>query len=221
MGSATTSECSTSASRWVTSSGSPSRDRVATDWRSARVVPPTNTPIRRNRRRPGSSRSPWLQSRVARMVRCRGGRSRGPASRALSRRSSNEVGSSSRARAAASSRASGSPASLWQVAATAAASSGSDPHPGLTRCARSSSSRAAGDGVPSGRSRTSSGSTAYSISPRTRSGARLVVSTVRSGTASTSAATSGAAPRRCSALSRTRRRSCPAQAVGKVLGHRA
>ena len=95
------------------------------------------------------------------------------------------------------------------MAPTAAASAGSAPHPGLTRCARSSSSRAAGEGVPSGWSSTSSGSTAYSVSPRTRSGARLVARTDRSGTASTIAATSGAASSRCSTLSSTRSRCWP------------
>ena len=114
------------------------------------LVPPTKMPIRRSSLRPDSSSRPWLQSRVARMVRWRGGRSRGPASSALSSLASRECGSRSRVRAAASSSASGRPASRSQVAATAAASAGSSPHPGLTRPARSSSSRAAGEGEPSG-----------------------------------------------------------------------
>ena len=194
--------------------------------------PPTRGPTGWCRRRtrpsggagggPAASRSPWLQSRVARMVRCRGGRSRGPASRArveaIEQRGRVEQPGAGRGELEGerqARRASG----RWRPPRPPR--SGSEPQPGLTRCARSSSSRAAGDGVPSGRSCTSSGSTAYSVSPRTRSGARLVVSTVRSGTASTSAATSGAASRRCSALSRTSSRSCPRRLSTSVLGHRA
>ena len=55
---------------------------------------------------------------------------------------------------------------------------------------------------------TSSGSTATSISPRIRSGARLVASTVNPGTASMRAAIRGATSSRCSTLSSTSRVRC-------------
>ena len=126
--------------------------------------------------------SPWLQSRVARRLRCRSGRSRAPASRRVSSRSSSAPGSSSRARAAASSSASGMPARRTHIAATAAVRLEHRPPARDDGPARSSSSRAAGllARHRAGRPR---GSTATSASPRTRSGARLVASTVSPGAA--------------------------------------
>jgi hypothetical protein len=51
-----------------------------------------------------------------------------------------------------------------------------------------------------------SGGTGYTLSPLTRSGARLVAITTSPGQASIRAATSDAAPSRCSKLSRTTRK---------------
>ena len=90
---------------------------------------------------------------------------------------------------------------------------GAVPHPGFT----AARDRAAGwpRGRPAGgRPETSSGSTAYSVSPRTRSGARLVASTVKLGHGLDHGGDRGAASRRCSTLSSTR------SGAGRAAGRR-
>ena len=77
---------------WSTTSSSAIPTRAPIASRSTRVVPPAKTPMSRSSRRAGASSSPWLQSRVARIVRWRGGRSRGPACSAVSSRCSSDPG---------------------------------------------------------------------------------------------------------------------------------
>src|SRR3712207_5396419 len=136
-----------------------------------------------------------------------------PAESARSRRESSVVGLRNLTLAAASSRASGSPARRQQIAATASAFDASSRKPGDDARARSTNRR------PEGEARTSSfrgerveagsasGLTWYSRSPLTRSGARLVTSTVRFGQPSIVPSTSGAASTTCSKLSSKDRKS--------------
>ena len=150
---------------------------------------------------------------MSRIVRWRAGASRAPpvsSGRRCSSRASSAAGASTLTRAAASSIASGSPSRRRQISATVARWSSSRLKPALDLGRPLDEQSHRGDvgdrpaiadrplGAVHGQRRHR-----YSCSPRSRSRARLVASTVRSGAASRSSAINGAAGSRCSRLSRT------------------
>ena len=149
---------------------------------SARVHPPTNTAMRRNRRCSDSVSSEWLQSIVARSVCCRSGVSRGPdvsTSRRgrAARAAPPETGAAAgrqRARAPAADRPGGGrpPRRLRRSAAsarTAVRRSGSLDEERDGRVVRSDSIELVGRGG------SASGASGYSRSAAIRSGVRLVI----------------------------------------------
>jgi hypothetical protein len=182
---------------------------------ASRRQPPAKTARRANRRRSSSPSSAWLQSMAPRSVCWREGKSRGPPVSNISRcssRSSNACGVSSRTRAPASSIASGSPSRRTQISATAGAFSLVTSKSARTDCARSMNSATASycetascEAPGIGRA---SGGTWYSCSPESRSGARLVTSSLTR-VGEKTCRNSGAASRSCSKLSSTSRRRRP------------
>ncbi|MFC7742174.1 hypothetical protein ACFQXA_16300 [Nocardiopsis composta] len=105
-----------------------------------------NTARRRKSTRSAGLSRPWLHSRAARMVRCRGGRPSAPVASSRNRsssRSSTCSAESTRTRAAASSRASGTPSSIRQMRSTASVLPGVSRKPGRAAVARSTKSRTA------------------------------------------------------------------------------
>ena len=143
---------------------------------------------------------------------CRSGRSRGPTvegrTSCLSRWSRFSTVSTFIHRAASSS-ASGNASSWRQIAVTVGLFAGVKRKLGCTSLTRSTKSRIAGvrarsaGGIVSAPTSKPRGPTAYSRSPRTRSGARLVTSTLSGKTHVRRSAISDEASRTCSKLSAT------------------
>ncbi len=125
---------------------------------------------------------------------------------------------------AASSSASGRPSSRRQISATGGPLAGVRRNSGCTSRARSRKSRTAGErarsavDIASTSGCNASGPTPYSRSPRTRSGARLVIRTRSAATDARRSATSGAASRTCSKLSSSSSVGVPSQAARARLG---
>ena len=124
-----------------------SSERSATRTAASTVQPSAKTDMVASICCSASSSSPRLHSTVARSVRCRSGRSTGPApsaSRRVPSRASSAFGSSNRVRAAASSMASGRPSRRRQISTTARALSSVSVKPWRTAWARSTNSCTAG-----------------------------------------------------------------------------
>ena len=104
---------------------------------------PANTDSRRSSTCSGPDSRSWLQSMVARSVRCRGGAVRSPRPSSVKRSASRAAicsADSTVTRAAASSMASGTPSRARQMVATAAALRSVRANPGRAAAARSANS---------------------------------------------------------------------------------
>ncbi len=202
--------CSRSSRPQSSSAANGSSVAPQTDSTASSVKPPAKTARRANSACCSSVRSSWLQSIVARSVRCLGGRSAWPPARTSSGRSSlARISSalSSLTRAAASSSASGIPSSALQIPTRACAFAPESANCGSTARARAVNTAIESFRASSARSSvgsgTGSGGTGYSCSPEIRRGTRLVTRSRSRGAACRSRSRTGAALTRRSKLSRT------------------